>query len=117
MCAPDTPPLWRASPLAPLIDVLLFSSEVGLRKPEPGIYLHATDRLGVRPERSLFVGDGAYGELNGAAAVGMTAVLVRDADEEPGVMLRPEAEDWEGPRISRISEVRAIIEPAGERRP
>ena len=46
MCAPDTPPLWRASVLAPLVDVEVFSSETGLRKPEPSIYRYAMDRLG-----------------------------------------------------------------------
>ena len=115
MCAPDTPPLWRASPLAPYLDVLVFSSEVGLRKPDPEIYRYATDRLRARPERSLFVGDGAYGELSGAEAVGMEAVLIRDPREGPGAVHRPEVDDWDGPRIARISEVRDLVE-AGPRR-
>lgn len=109
ICAPDTPPLWRASPLASLVDVEVFSSEVGLRKPEPGIYLLACDRLGVRPERCLYVGDGSYRELSGASAVGMTAVLVLDPAVDAAALNRPEAEDWTGPRIASISEVLELL--------
>ena len=59
MCAPDTPELWRAGPLAGYVDVEVFSSEVGLRKPQPEIYLLECERLGVEPGACLYVGDGA----------------------------------------------------------
>jgi putative hydrolase of the HAD superfamily len=109
MCASDTPPLWRASPLAGLVDVEVFSSEVGLRKPEPEIYLHACERLRVDPARCFYVGDGAYAELTGASAVGMHAVLIRDPVDETGEALRPEAEDWTGPRIDDLREISALV--------
>jgi putative hydrolase of the HAD superfamily len=95
MCAPDTPPLWRSSAFAGLIDVEVFSAEVGLRKPEPEIYLKACELLGVDATRCFYVGDGAYGELSGATAVGMTAVLIRDPADADVEALRPEAEDWD----------------------
>jgi putative hydrolase of the HAD superfamily len=104
MCAPDTPTLWRASVFANSIDVEVFSCEVGLRKPEPEIYLLACERLGVDPTRCLYVGDGSYGELTGASALGMHAVLIRDPAEMDGDALRPEAEDWQGPRIADLRE-------------
>lgn len=109
MCAPDTPTLWRASPLAGLIDVEVFSCEVGLRKPEPGIYLLACERLGVEPARCLYVGDGAYAELSGAASVGMHAVLIRDPAEAHVEALRPEAEEWAGRRIEDLREVPPLV--------
>jgi putative hydrolase of the HAD superfamily len=110
MCAPDTPELWRASPFAGLIEVEVFSCEVGHRKPEPAIYLAASDRLGVPPARCLYVGDGSYGELRGAAAVGMTAVLVHDPSEVEGTMLRPQFEAWDGTTIDAIGDVPALLE-------
>jgi putative hydrolase of the HAD superfamily len=113
MCAPDTPALWRASPFAGLIDVEVFSCEVGLRKPEPEIYLEACELLGVEPSRCFYVGDGAYGELSGATAVGMTAVLIRDPTEEGGEALRPEAEDWHGPRVDDLREIAALVFGSG----
>jgi putative hydrolase of the HAD superfamily len=112
MCAPDTPELWRASPFAGLLDAEVFSCEVGHRKPHREIYLAAADRLGVEPSACLYVGDGSYGELRGADAVGMTAVLVRDPDEVEGSMLRPEYEPWDGLVIASIGDLPGVIETA-----
>jgi putative hydrolase of the HAD superfamily len=109
MCAPDTPALWRSSPLTGLVDVEVFSCEVALRKPEPEIYLLACERLGVDPVRCLYVGDGAYAELSGAASVGMHALLIRDPAEAHVEALRPEAEEWAGPRIEDLREISAML--------
>jgi putative hydrolase of the HAD superfamily len=110
MCAPDTPALWRASPLAGLIDVEVFSCEVGLRKPEPEIYLLACRRLGVDPAACLYVGDGSYGELTGASAVGMHAVLIRDPADAEVEALRFEAEEWVGPSIEHLGEIGRLLQ-------
>ncbi|HEX6131599.1 MAG TPA: HAD family hydrolase [Actinomycetota bacterium] len=110
MCAPDTPGLWRASPMAALVDVEVFSCETGLRKPDPAIFRAACDRLGVAPERCLYVGDGAYGELTGARAVGMTAYLVRDPELDPDDALRPEPElAWDGPAVDDLRELLDVL--------
>lgn len=112
MCGPDTPALWRSTSLSRFVDVEVFSCEVGLRKPHPEIYRYASDRLGVDPSRCLYVGDGAYGELSGAAAVGMDPVLIRRDGEEEGMMLRPEVDTWEGRRIRSLDESRSLVLPA-----
>ena len=109
MCAPDAPALWRASAMGDLIDVLVFSSEVGMRKPDAEIYLHAADRLDVDPSSCLYVGDGSYRELSGAAAVGMHPVLIRDPSERAGAIHRPHAEDWRGPAIDSLAEIPALL--------
>ncbi|MEX2275061.1 MAG: HAD family hydrolase [Actinomycetota bacterium] len=109
MCSPDTPELWRTSPLAGSVDVEVFSCEVGLRKPDPEIYRYCTDRLGVEPSRCLYVGDGAYGELSGAAALGMEPVLIRHTSEGDTQMLRPEADEWDGTRIERLPQVLELV--------
>lgn len=109
MCAPDTPALWRASPLAGLVDVEVFSCEVGLRKPDPEIYLLACRRLEVDPATCLYVGDGSYGELTGASAVRMHAVLIRDPAEAEVEALRPQAEEWDGPAIADLREIASMV--------
>lgn len=113
MCAPDAPALWAASPLGGLVDVLVFSCEVGLRKPDPAIYLAASDRLGVTPADCLYVGDGSYRELSGAAAVGMTPVRIVDPSEE-AEMLGFDRDDWLGREIRSLLEVRAVLEASRE---
>lgn len=115
MCAPDTPDRWRASEMAPLVDIAIFSSETGLRKPDPEIYLAACEGLGVEPRRCVYCGDGAYGELTGATAVGMTAVLIRPPDLDVAEALTPEPEeDWQGRTIGDLRELLDILEPSVE---
>ena len=109
MCAPDTPAMWRASELGGTVDVEVFSSEVGLRKPDPAIYLLACERLGVEASACLFCGDGAYGELTGAEAVGMTAIEIRDPAVDVREQLRPEGEDWDGARVADLRELLAMV--------
>jgi putative hydrolase of the HAD superfamily len=111
MCAPDTPALWRSSVLAPFVDVAVFSSETGLRKPDPDIYLAACDGLGVEPSGCLYCGDGAYGELSGARAVGMHPVLIHNPELAPEDALRPEAEAWDGPMVDHLLELLPLLDP------
>jgi putative hydrolase of the HAD superfamily len=67
---------WRdLVPLAELFDVVVDSSEVGMRKPAPAIYRHTLDLLGVPPEEVVFLDDHPA-NVAGAEAVGMTALLV-----------------------------------------
>jgi putative hydrolase of the HAD superfamily len=51
-------------------EVLVDAAEEGLRKPAPEIYLRVTERLGLAPERCVFVDDLTV-NCEGAAAVGM----------------------------------------------
>ena len=71
--------------LAERLDVAVFSSEVGRRKPDPSIFRAALEPLGVDPEDSLFVGDRLYEDVRGAGELGMTTVqaLWFRADEHP----------------------------------
>jgi putative hydrolase of the HAD superfamily len=60
-CTSDVPPAWPPPPLAGLVDAAVFSSRVGLTKPDPAIYAIALERLGVEAAECLYVGDGAGG--------------------------------------------------------
>jgi putative hydrolase of the HAD superfamily len=66
--------------LAELFDTAVISAEVRMHKPQPEIYRLAADRLGVEPAECIFVDD-LRENCGGAEAVGMTAVLHRDAAE------------------------------------
>jgi putative hydrolase of the HAD superfamily len=56
------------------LDAIVFSSEVGVRKPRPEIFYRVLDELGVEPERSVFVGDRLEADIKGAADLGMTTI-------------------------------------------
>lgn len=70
--------------IAALVDAVVFSSEVGRRKPAPELYRTALDAIGIEPERTLFVGDRVREDYEGPRALGMRAVIVTaHADDEP----------------------------------
>ena len=71
---PDEVHFWSECPVSPLIEEAVFSYQVGCMKPEPEIYKLACNRLGAQVAETVFVGDGGFNELQGAAAVGMRAV-------------------------------------------
>ncbi|MDQ6722398.1 MAG: HAD family hydrolase [Candidatus Dormibacteraeota bacterium] len=58
-----------------LMDAVLFSSQLGRRKPAPEIYRAALDAVGVAPDRAIFVGDRVREDYDGPRAVGMRAVI------------------------------------------
>ena len=60
-----------------LFDPVVISGEVGLRKPQPAIYQHALDLLGLPAGRVLFVDDAEPNTL-GAQALGIRALLHTD---------------------------------------
>jgi epoxide hydrolase-like predicted phosphatase len=67
----------RLVPADELFQVIVDSSEVGMRKPDPRIFALALERLGgVAPERVLFLDDAAS-NLAAAAKLGIQGVLVR----------------------------------------
>jgi len=69
---------WEKSPLKPYFNDALFSFDVGLVKPEIEIYLKALGNLELTPGNTLYVGDGANHELEGAKKVGLTTVLTTE---------------------------------------
>jgi putative hydrolase of the HAD superfamily len=66
-----------------LVEAVLFSSQLGRRKPAPEIYRASLDALGVGPERALFVGDRVREDYDGPHAVGMRAVICTAHAAEP----------------------------------
>ena len=64
--------------LRQIFDTLVISGEVGMRKPQPEIYLLAAERAGARPEDCVFVDDFSV-NVEGAEAVGMKSIVHKDA--------------------------------------
>jgi HAD superfamily hydrolase (TIGR01662 family) len=61
--------------LFPYLDTILFSSEVGYKKPHPQIFLQCLKSLRIGPEESIFIGDKLIEDIGGAKNVGMTGIL------------------------------------------
>ncbi len=83
---------WRGlfEDLDAMADVIVDSSAVGLRKPDPAIFHLALDELGgIAPDRAVFLDD-APGNIAAAADLGIHAILVED-DYQPALRELEEA--------------------------
>ena len=85
--APFPPAMMRrqmeSNGIAPMVDAIVFSSEVGKRKPSSELYRAALDAIGTAAERTLFVGDRVREDYEGPRAAGMRAVIVTAHAEDP----------------------------------
>ena len=63
-----------------LFEHVVESSKLGLRKPDPRIYRHACDLLGVPPESCIYLDDLGI-NLKPARAMGMRTIKVGDPDQ------------------------------------
>ena len=65
----------QAAKVMALFDVVVESSVEGVRKPQPRIYQIACERLGIAPQRAVFLDDLGI-NLKPARAMGMTTIKV-----------------------------------------
>jgi putative hydrolase of the HAD superfamily len=63
--------------LAPFLDGIVTSAEVGSAKPSPGVFVRALEIAGVPAGRAIHVGDSPVEDIEGAAAAGIEPVLIR----------------------------------------
>jgi epoxide hydrolase-like predicted phosphatase len=69
---------WRSTiPVDELFDVVIDSSHVGNRKPEPAYFAHALDAVAVEADEAVFLDD-MLCNVEGARDVGLTAIHVTD---------------------------------------
>ena len=86
--APFPPEMMRrqvdANGVGEMVDAVVFSSEVGRRKPAPEVYRTALSAMGVDAPHALFVGDRVREDYEGPRAAGMRAVIfTAHAEESP----------------------------------
>lgn len=90
--------------LGDYLDPLIVSEEVGVAKPDPAIFHLALERLGTRPEHTLYVGDSLEFDLPGAAAAGLPFIWMNPRRESlPAQLPAPLA------TIERLSELVGLL--------
>jgi HAD superfamily hydrolase (TIGR01509 family) len=103
--APFPPEMMRrqvdTNGIAEVVDAVVFSSEVGRRKPAHEVYRAALDAISVEARHVLFVGDRVREDYEGPRALGMRAVICTAHAEEPP----PEGI----PTIASLSEVTQLL--------
>jgi HAD superfamily hydrolase (TIGR01662 family) len=86
------------------LDATVFSSELGVRKPDPRIFREALRRIEAEPGETVFVGDRLYDDVSGAQAAGMRGVLTHQFRQEDDPDYKPDAV------ISHLSELPAVLD-------
>lgn len=105
--APYVAEMWHKTTLAPFFDVVTFSCSIGIRKPDPRIYVLTIEKPAVEPQECLYVADGKYKELSGASEVGMKVVQIRAPGETDADV---ERQIWDGARASSLKDVLSLLE-------
>jgi putative hydrolase of the HAD superfamily len=73
--------------LVPVVDTIVISEQVGLRKPQPEIFHLALNRLGASRRSATFVGDDLLADVGGALSAGIArAVWFDEANDAKGVI-------------------------------
>ena len=71
--------------LAPYFKVVVWSSQVGCRKPDPRIFQAALDGLHAKPGKQIvMVGDSEVADISGGKAMGFTTIKVEENDKKAG---------------------------------
>jgi HAD superfamily hydrolase (TIGR01662 family) len=92
------------------IEAVAISEELGVRKPEPGIFEHVLTALGIRPGEAIHVGDDVGADVAGAHAAGLAAGIWVNRD---GGTLAERQPRGRGPApfaVSDLATLPALIE-------
>ncbi len=65
-----------------LIDFMITPEDAGVLKPDPRIFIRATDLANVLPENSVMVGDSWANDILGASSIGMKPVWLNRKGEQ-----------------------------------
>lgn len=84
-------------------DAYTFSAEIRLTKPDPAIYRHSLQQLGVNANEALFLDD-REANVKGAQAVGMESLVYSTP-----ARLREDLEAWAFPILPETSSERAPV--------
>lgn len=78
-------------------DDLVFSTEVGLRKPHPKLFKLALYNLGASADESFFVGNSIRCDIKGANGVGISSILKESGhpENEDGVVPKFKIKEWD----------------------
>lgn len=93
----------NASGLADYFAVSTISGELGFGKPDPRIFRHTLDQLGVAPEAAVMVGDNIERDVYGAQQAGLRGIWVNRFAEPDHERIIPEA------TIADLSELAAVL--------
>ncbi len=73
----------RANLEKDFFDIIIGANTIKKEKPHPDVFKYALEKLKVKPEETLFVGDHIDNDYRGARAVGIDALLIQRENRSP----------------------------------
>lgn len=78
------------SGLRPYCNIVVVSGDVGVHKPDPALFTYTADKLGLKADECVYVGDHPINDIQGALEAGMKAIRMnfgwfKDVDLRPDV--------------------------------
>jgi HAD superfamily hydrolase (TIGR01662 family) len=106
----EIPDWLESDQLTNYFDIVILSSKIGIRKPNPEIYLEAARRIGVSPRNCAYVGDNPVRDVEGSQAAGYGMVILL---HEPETLKKEPPTDGHRPdrTINELSELLDIYQP------
>ncbi len=92
--------------LRPFFDAVVVSGDVGVKKPDPAIFIPALEQTGLATDEVLFVGDSPEDDVAGAKAAGLRPVLIRRSLGAAGSPAEPE---WTEDGVRVVKRLREVI--------
>ena len=93
-------------------ETVSISADVGYRKPHPAIFEYTLAEMRVVPEQCMMVGDRPRADIEGAKALGMTAVWMRNSSKVFTGRVRP---DYTIERPRQLIDLPIFKPPCGTR--
>lgn len=90
--------------IAPYFDHILISGAFGRGKPDPSIFKHALDLVGITADEALMVGDNLMTDILGSSKVGMRSVWINRENKPASEEVEPTY------TIENLRELFAILE-------
>lgn len=89
------------SGLAPYFTHTLISEEVGINKPQPGIFEIALERNGITADQAVMIGDSYSSDIVGAKAAGIDQIWVKG----DGLPVTGETATYTVPKLTDVMEI------------
>jgi 2-haloalkanoic acid dehalogenase type II len=103
----------RSAGLDDLMDAILISDAVGIRKPAAKIFRDTLEALDVEPGELLHVGDSLGADVAGAAALGIRTAWVVRRVQDPEAALREQPDLSPDYQIADLAEIPSLIRSLG----
>lgn len=86
-------------------EAIFISDQIGISKPNKKLFAKACSKTGIKPARTIYIGNDPIQDVDAANAAGMTSVLVR----RKGIQVRPEGATKPDYEINDLTELAPIL--------